>query len=129
VCFSCVLYSELSVDGTDDVWFINFYSPRCSHCHELAPAVSVALWVVTVFTCTLLLLRAYFYGNGSIGTSHMMYWHILWKRWTQSGRSRSGFVWGLYELLIASVTVCSVPKVAPTCKKRSQCTWSCACRI
>jgi DnaJ family protein C protein 10 len=27
---------EQSVDGTEDVWFINFYSPRCSHCHELA---------------------------------------------------------------------------------------------
>ncbi|CAF3957073.1 unnamed protein product [Rotaria magnacalcarata] len=27
-----------SVDGSQDVWFINYYSPQCSHCHELAPA-------------------------------------------------------------------------------------------
>ncbi|KAK3885496.1 hypothetical protein Pcinc_010237 [Petrolisthes cinctipes] len=28
---------ELSVTGTSDVWFINFYHPMCSHCHTLAP--------------------------------------------------------------------------------------------
>ncbi|KAL4217269.1 DnaJ subfamily C member 10 [Mactra antiquata] len=28
---------EMSVESTDDVWFINFYSPHCSHCHTLAP--------------------------------------------------------------------------------------------
>ncbi|CAF0927093.1 unnamed protein product [Adineta steineri] len=26
-----------SVDGSQDVWFINFYSAQCSHCHDLAP--------------------------------------------------------------------------------------------
>lgn len=29
---------DMSVEDTDDIWFINFYSPHCSHCHEIAPA-------------------------------------------------------------------------------------------
>ncbi|GAB6029749.1 hypothetical protein CHUAL_005464 [Chamberlinius hualienensis] len=29
-------FSQLVV-GRSDVWFINYYSPRCSHCHHLAP--------------------------------------------------------------------------------------------
>nr|CAD7262076.1 unnamed protein product [Timema shepardi] len=28
---------EQSVLNTDTLWFINFYSPICSHCHEMAP--------------------------------------------------------------------------------------------
>jgi len=28
---------EQAVSGTSDVWFINFYSPHCSHCHTVAP--------------------------------------------------------------------------------------------
>ncbi|XP_067687759.1 dnaJ homolog subfamily C member 10-like [Haliotis asinina] len=28
---------EQSVEGTGDIWFINYYSPHCSHCHDLAP--------------------------------------------------------------------------------------------
>jgi len=27
-----------SVTYSEDIWFINFYSPRCSHCHTLAPS-------------------------------------------------------------------------------------------
>ncbi|XP_054721124.1 dnaJ homolog subfamily C member 10-like [Uloborus diversus] len=27
-----------SVLDSSDIWFINFYSPQCSHCHHLAPA-------------------------------------------------------------------------------------------
>ena len=33
----------MSVAGTEDVWFVNFYSPQCSHCHHLAPTVSTRL--------------------------------------------------------------------------------------
>lgn len=29
---------EQSVTGARATWFINFYSPQCSHCHHLAPA-------------------------------------------------------------------------------------------
>lgn len=28
-----------AVDSTETIWFINFYSTQCSHCHELAPTV------------------------------------------------------------------------------------------
>ncbi|XP_074649044.1 dnaJ homolog subfamily C member 10-like isoform X2 [Tubulanus polymorphus] len=30
------LSSSDFVEGTDDIWFVNFYSPFCSHCHHLA---------------------------------------------------------------------------------------------
>nr|XP_023014480.1 dnaJ homolog subfamily C member 10-like [Leptinotarsa decemlineata] len=28
---------ELNILDTDQAWFVNFYSPNCHHCHELAP--------------------------------------------------------------------------------------------
>ncbi|XP_048578142.1 dnaJ homolog subfamily C member 10 isoform X2 [Nematostella vectensis] len=28
---------QMSVEGSEDIWFINYYSPFCSHCHDLAP--------------------------------------------------------------------------------------------
>lgn len=28
---------EQSVSNSEDIWFINFYSPHCSHCHTVAP--------------------------------------------------------------------------------------------
>ncbi|KAB7503108.1 DnaJ-like protein subfamily C member 10 [Armadillidium nasatum] len=28
---------DQSVLGSDDIWFVNFYHPMCSHCHTLAP--------------------------------------------------------------------------------------------
>ena len=28
---------EQSVTNSGDQWFVNFYSPQCSHCHHLAP--------------------------------------------------------------------------------------------
>ena len=36
------LFTEVSVEGSEDIWFINFYSPFCSHCHDLAPTVREA---------------------------------------------------------------------------------------
>lgn len=29
---------EQSVHNSPYIWFVNFYSPQCSHCHQLAPA-------------------------------------------------------------------------------------------
>nr|CAD7400745.1 unnamed protein product [Timema poppensis] len=35
---------EQSVLNTDTLWFINFYSPICSHCHEMAPEWRKMAW-------------------------------------------------------------------------------------
>ena len=48
--YLCCSVVEMSVKNTDDIWFINFYSPRCSHCHELAPTVSVLVHLLCIIT-------------------------------------------------------------------------------
>lgn len=33
-------FQQMSIDNTlttNNIWFINYYSPQCSHCHDLAP--------------------------------------------------------------------------------------------
>lgn len=37
----CSLYLDAAVNS-GELWFVNFYSPRCSHCHDLAPTVCIA---------------------------------------------------------------------------------------
>lgn len=34
--FFCI-HSEVNVLDNNQAWFVNFYSPNCHHCHELAP--------------------------------------------------------------------------------------------
>lgn len=51
-----ILFLELSVEGTDDIWFINFYSPQCSHCHDLAPTVRQLTYRLHLTVSTSLLL-------------------------------------------------------------------------
>lgn len=33
----CLKLLELNILDASQAWFINFYSPNCHHCHELAP--------------------------------------------------------------------------------------------
>ena len=43
IYFVSYLCAVQFVDGnTDTIWFVNFYSTQCSHCHDLAPIVSVS---------------------------------------------------------------------------------------
>lgn len=45
-------FSDSYVTNSDKQWFVNYYSPLCSHCHELAPVwrkLAIELKDVVVF--------------------------------------------------------------------------------
>lgn len=37
ILFKFFLILETNINDENMVWFVNFYSPQCSHCHTLAP--------------------------------------------------------------------------------------------
>lgn len=42
---------DQSVVDSDDLYFVNFYSTFCSHCHDLAPTVSFSPLILTLQYC------------------------------------------------------------------------------